>query len=342
MKAVQQEMRQSLHTEVRSMNKDNFIVKSEIEHVEHFKSDTAWDNLDDLAIGTLREHISKLPNELESETLEAKLFDMLCYNIELAVLEKNNKAIQVYANKVIEISSKLETKENIPVVAAQIALIQDIQTVEYWKGITLPMLESMRKRIRGLVKLIEKSTSTIVYSMLDDELGEATEVDIPVVSSGVNLAQYRKRVESFIKANADHITIAKLKRGLALTPTDLSELERFVFDAQEVESKDKFEECFGTEKPLPLFIRSLVGLDRQAVQQAFSKYLQGTSYNEKQIRFIEMVIDHLTIRGTLEASQLYEPPFDQIHYEGIDGVFSDKDADNIFGVVEAFNESAVA
>ncbi|MFX4839134.1 type III restriction endonuclease subunit R, partial [Acinetobacter baumannii] len=78
------------------------------------------------------------------------------------------------------------------------------------------MLESMRKRIRGLVKLIEKSTSTIVYSMLDDEIGNAVEIDIPVVSSGVNLAQYRKRVENFIKANENHITIAKLKRGLAL------------------------------------------------------------------------------------------------------------------------------
>ena len=79
------------------------------------------------------------------------------------------------------------------------------------------------------------------------------------------------RVESFIKANENHITIAKLKRGLALTPTDLSELERFFFEAQEVE-------CFGTEKSLPLFIRSLVGLDRQAVQEAFSKYLQGSTY----------------------------------------------------------------
>lgn len=192
------------------------------------------------------------------------------------------------------------------------------------------------------VKLIEKSTSTIVYSLLDDEIGEAVAVDIPVVSSGVNLAQYRKRVESFIKANQNHITIAKLKRGLALTPTDLSELERFVFEAQEVESKERFEQCFGTDKPLSLFIRSLVGLDRQAVQAAFSKYLQGTTYNEKQIRFVEMMIEHLTMRGTLEVSQLYEPPFNQIHYEGIDGVFSDRDADNIFEVVEAFNHSAVA
>jgi type I restriction enzyme R subunit len=39
-------------------------------------------------------------------------------------LEKNNTAIQSYANKVIEIASKLETKENIPIVAEQIALIK--------------------------------------------------------------------------------------------------------------------------------------------------------------------------------------------------------------------------
>ena len=55
-----------------------------------------------------------------------------------------------------------------------------------------------------------------------------------------------------------------------------------------------------------------------------------------------MIVEHLTIRGTLESSQLYEPPFNQIHYEGIDGVFGDAEADNIFGVVEAFNGSAVA
>jgi len=126
---------------------------------------------------------------------------------------------------------------------------------------------------------------------------------------------------------------------LALTPTDLSELERFVFEAQEVESKERFEECFGTEKSLPLFIRSLVGLDRQAVQKAFSKHLQGSTYNEKQIRFVEMMIDHLTQNGMLDVAQLYEPPFNQIHYEGIDSVFSGGDVDNIFGVVEAFNEA---
>ena len=82
-----------------------------------------------------------------------------------------------------------------------------------------------------------------------------------------------------------------------------------------------------------------MGLDHQAVQDAFSQYLQDTSYNEKQIRFVEMLIEHLTQNSVLDAARLYEPPFNQIHYEGIDGVFGDGDADNIFGVVESFNEA---
>jgi type I restriction enzyme R subunit len=36
------------------------------------------------------------------------------------------------------------------------------------------------------------------------------------------------------------------------------------------------------------------------------------------------------------------PPFNQIHFEGIDGAFNDGDADEIFEVVEAFNQSVVA
>lgn len=52
-----------------------------------------------------------------------------------------------------------------------------------------------------------------------------------------------------------------------------------------------------------------------------------------------MIIDHLTQNGVLAAAQLYEPPFNQVHFEGIDGVFSDGDVDNIFGVVEVFNEA---
>lgn len=81
-------------------------MKSELEHNNYFKTDDAWNNLDDLAIGTLREHISKLPNQLETETLEAKLFDMLLYQI---VQEGNNKT----AVQSMPIKSSLKSLQNL-------------------------------------------------------------------------------------------------------------------------------------------------------------------------------------------------------------------------------------
>ena len=41
------------------------------------------------------------------------------------------------------------------------------------------------------------------------------------------------------------------------------------------------------------FVRSLVGMDRVAAQEAFSGFLSDRSLTPPQIRFIEMVIDQL-------------------------------------------------
>lgn len=341
-KALATTFSESLYFDVCAMNPNNFIVRNELENVEHFQQRENWDQLDDIALATLRENISKLPTEQTNDALEAKLFDMICYNLTLAILNNQGNAQIFYIAKLMEIAAKLEAKSNIPVVQAQIALIQDMQMDDFWQDITLTMINQLRIRIRDLVYLIDKQSSTIVYSMLDDEIGEMSEIAIPSVNSGVNLAQYRKRVESFIKANDSHVTIAKLKKGLPLTSSDLSELEKFVFNAQEVESQDKFKECFGTEQTLPHFIRSLVGLDKQAVQTAFSKYLKGTTYNEKQIRFIEMIIEQLTSLGTLEAGRLYDQPFTNMNPRGVEGIFNLKDADEIFNIVEEFNQLEMA
>ena len=138
------------------------------------------------------------------------------------------------------------------------------------------------------------------------------------------------------------MTIAKLKKGLPLTNSDLNELEQFVFNAKEVENKDKFTASFGAEQSLPQFIRSLVGLDKAAVQQAFSKYLTRTTYNEKQIRFIEMIIDQLTQNGVLDSGRLYEQPFKGLSPKGVDGVFNMKDANEIFNIVEELSEIKIA
>lgn len=158
--------------------------------------------------------------------------------------------------------------------------------------------------------------------------------------SGSTLSNTRKKVAQFIRSNGNHIAIHKLRHNKPLTPTDLSELERFLFESGEVRSREQFETAFGKQENLTVFIRSLVGLDREAAKKAFSKYLDATSFDTNQIRFVEMIIDHLTQKGVMDAGRLYEQPFTGIHYEGLDGVFPDASADEIAGIVEGINLNA--
>jgi type I restriction enzyme R subunit len=59
-----------------------------------------------------------------------------------------------------------------------------------------------------------------------------------------------------------------------------------------------------TEGGLGLFVRSMVGLDRQAAKRAFDSFLTGKVLTANQIQFVNLVIDYLTQAGWMSAAQL--------------------------------------
>lgn len=323
------------------MNLNNFIVRPQGEHVGRFSERKAWDRIDGDMLAELRDHVAGLPSERDPEHITAKLFDLVCLNLQLALVNGTRDFITC-RDRIIEVALTLETMDAIPAVKQKLELIQEVQTEAFWKDATLPMIESVRRGLRELVKFIERKAVKPVYTVLTDEIGEAKEVGLKDFSTGINIAQYKRKVEAFIRASENHVAIAKLKHNKPLTPTDLRELERFVYGSDVVESRKRFEESFGSDRPLTVFIRSLVGLDRNAAKDAFGQFLDQNRYSSQQIRFVEMIIDRLTQGGMMEPGQLYEPPFTGLHYEGLDGAFGDADADVIVGVIEEINRRAAA
>jgi type I restriction enzyme R subunit len=67
---------------------------------------------------------------------------------------------------------------------------------------------------------------------------------------------------------------------------------------------------------LGVFIRILVGLDREALSQ----FLQNTTFTAKHLHFINLIIDHLTQNGIMDPAQLYEAPYNDLSSNGLDGV----------------------
>ena len=316
--ALGDSIKQRLFDEVVGMNLDNFIVRPKRRYVEKFQEREAWESLNIEDRLELTEHIAGLPSALKDDELEAKQFDYLVLLAQLTLL-RNDATFAKYQERIQTIASSLEDLSNVPMVAAQMALITELQTEEYWQDVTLPMLEEVRRKLRGLVKLIEPASRKIVYTDFQDEIGEGTDVVLPDIGSGTDKARFMMKVRHFLQEHSDHITLLKLRRNEQLTRQDIEELER-IFTEEGVADHAKLE-SIRSEGGLGLFIRSLVGLDREAAKQALSGFIDGKTLTANQIEFIDLIIDHLTERGVLDPRRLYESPFTDLDDQGVSGLF---------------------
>jgi len=112
-----------------------------------------------------------------------------------------------------------------------------------------------------------------------------------------------------------------------------------LFTASELGNKESFEENID-EKSLGVFIRELVGLDREAAKNAFSVFLNDTTYSAKQIEFINFIIDHLTENGVMEMDALFQSPFVDLHYQSVFGLFDKNEVEYIQSIIEDINNNA--
>ena len=341
LKILGQEIAEHLQTEVSAMNVDNFVVRPHRQAVEKYSEEEAWEDLGATDYAEVAHILAGLPTELEPDDETAKRFDLLILKIQLAMIQASADYFHLH-EQVKEIASRLEDKQTIPMVYAQIELIEDLQQEPYWQDITLPMLENVRKRLRDLVKFMDKKQRKIIYTDFEDELSEAREVTLAGLVSATSSIQYKKKVMSFLKANENHIVLHKLKHNLSITQTDIEELERLLFETGEVGTREDFEQAYGKQEQLGLFIRSIVGLDREAAKKAFSEYLNEHKFNSSQIQFINLIIDYLSQNGVIEPSKLYEAPYTDFNTSGLDGVFQDSDADRIVGILRTIRANAAA
>ncbi|MBS1169710.1 MAG: type restriction protein res subunit [Burkholderiaceae bacterium] len=328
-----------LHQTVAAMKLDNFVVRPQRRHVEKFAKAATWEKLGKGDIQELSTHVAGLPTELTDEDEEAKRFDMLVLRTQLAILQKKSDWTGL-KERMQAIASALEEQTAIPAIKAEMVLIQSVSSDEWWEGVTVPMLETVRRRLRALVKLLPKGEKKIVYTNFEDELGEVATIDLPQITAGLNMARFKDKARAFLREHESHLSLQRLRRNQPLTPSDLSELENMLVEAGG--SPELISQVKEKNKGLGLFIRSLVGLEREAAMHLLGEFISGTTATPNQIEFINLIVEHLTENGVMEPARLYESPFTDISSMGPDGVFPSAKVDQLVKVLEDIWQSAVA
>jgi type I restriction enzyme, R subunit len=325
---------------VAAMNLENFVVRPKRRIVEQYSKREAWSRLPEEARSDLAHNVANLPTELDPENEEAKRFDLLLLKLQLATL-RGDHAFESLRDQVKDIAGMLEEKASIPAVNAQMALILNVQTEEWWQDVTVAMLEGVRRRLRDLVQLIEKTKRKILYSDFEDEMGEETSFDLPGFKEANDYAKFRAKVQAFLRAHQEHVAIYKLRMNKALTATDLAELERMLIESG-VGDRELIVQAATEAHGLGLFVRSLVGLDRGAAKEAFGAFVADKAMSANQIEFVNLIVNHLTEHGVMEPARLYESPFTDLTPRGPDGLFDSKQIDNLIQTLDSIRASAVA
>jgi len=284
--------------------------------------------------------VAGLPTELEAEAEETKRFDLLILRLQLIRL-RSEPGFERLRDQVKEIAGLLEEKSAIPMVRDCLTLIQELQTDEWWEDVTAPMLEVVRRMLRELVTFIDKRARKPIYTDFEDEMGTELDFALPGLRAAVDSARFRSKAQAFLRAHRDHISIQKLWKNRPLTAADLSELER-VLEENGIGAPEDIERAKVESHGLGLFVRSLVGLDREAAKEALGEFAVGRALTANQIEFVNLIVDHLTEHGVMEAARLYESPFTDLTPRGPEALFSEKDVDELIALLAAVRARAEA
>lgn len=327
-----------LHGMVAGMSLDNFVVRPQRRWVEAWAQADAWKHPTQEQLGEVAQHLSGLPTAVRDDDEDAKRFDALLLNTQLALL-RSEPALDRLQARVQQLAGSLLELANVPSVREHLLLIEAVAGSEWWQGVTLPMLEQARRKLRALIKLLEKRQRKVVYTDFEDAMGTAAEVELPLVAGAVDFERFRAKAKAFLRTHQDRLALHKLRRNQPLTPADLQELDTLLHEAGA--SDADLERARTLHTSLPVFIRSLVGLEREAAMAAFSALIDGGTASASQLQFIEEIVQHLTEHGAMAQDRLYQSPFIDIHDQGPDGLFSTGNVQQLFAVLEQFEHPAM-
>lgn len=324
-----------LHLAIKSLDRSRFQVNMKLRQVEEFEKRERWNNLTADDVHQIETHLSGLPAPEKVKEI-VRRFDLMMLKMQLANQLKLSAERGLH-EKLIQIAERLSQKYTIPQVLRSSELIENLKDPKFYNALKQRRMNEIRQEIRELVQYLESQEQEPVYTNIIDS--EAIIKDGETIYDTNNAPLYKKRVEAYIRENKHLLVISKLNSNLPITDAELNQLEQVLFDGKDRGSIEDYQKNYGDE-PLGKFVRSIIGLDVSAAQEAFASFLQSGNLTANQITFIQNIIDYLSTNGTIDKRLLFESPFTDTHQDGVSGLFEDGDAVKIISIIDTINRNA--
>lgn len=327
-KTYYEKIRKELYQTVRDFNRERILVRNSLPIVDMYSVESKWNYLSKFDIQEVKNNLTLLVDS-DKDIESAKAFDLKVFYIMLSLVSEDVVAKRAI-EQVVRISQALLERLSIRQVAEKKELLLEVITQTYWNNVNVEKLEYLRNELRYLIQYITEEVGIYSTDFKDELIDQGTK-DINII----DFKTYEEKVIDYLLSNEVNETIIKIKMLDKITAEDLKELERILW--QELGTKDDYFNVT-KEENLAVFIRSIVGIEQEAINQKFSEYLNTNILSAKQQEFVKSIINFVQQNGDITRQDLVEKtPFSDFD---VVGLFNDK-IDILLNVINNLHESIV-
>ena len=337
-----------VYTLISGLNEENISVRTKISYVKKYKNIDTIKNLEEKDVDEITKNLSSLPFPIHEKNEIEKKFENLILKTQLKLFD--NKKIENEKIEISDIVKGLAKKGNIKEIQKKSEYIMKIIKDEnYLKNIDILELKNLEDIIEPLTIFLDNNGKHLNYIVGDfEDTYISTEVkDINVFASAY--INSKEKFQKYLDKNKSLLSIKKLRNNIELDEDDLKELKKVLYSNEEVNLEvlknennseiEKISSLYGENESFGIFIRSLIGLDREAINKEFSEFLNKEKFNSNQIELINLIIENIVKYGAYSKSEIPKLSND-ILGKSIDNIFTDRnDLQKIVDIVNKINSN---
>uniref|UniRef100_UPI003F70A0AE type I restriction endonuclease subunit R n=1 Tax=Dyadobacter sp. TaxID=1914288 RepID=UPI003F70A0AE len=296
-----------------------------------------WNDLTANKIDFLRVSIKPLLRTISNADYKAMRFEKDIVEVSLAHLTNEKQKFATLKESIKEEIGELPLFVN--TVAQEEALIRQSQTNYFWSTITEERLDELIMKLAPLMYFRESPVMAAGPAKfnLQDVLHTKEYVEFGPQHESLSIARYRELVEQKINGLvAASPLVQKIKQGHSLTEVEAGQLVELLHDEHPHITLDLLRRAYNHHKAQLLqFIKHILGIEMleafpDTVSRSFDHFIASHNYlNTRQLEFMNLLRGFLIEKGDVAKKDLIGAPFTGIHPDGIRGVFSNKEIDEI-------------
>ena len=330
-----------LRKQLTTLPQNSVVIREAAAALARLEEENFWISLNHPKLEFLRGEIKPLFRTVSETDFKAMRFERDLLEYTLALLNEDKEQAATLKDGIVEQISELPL--SVSFVKQEEALIRAAQTTHYWAKADEDAFDELIAKLGPLMKFREQTTGQDQTHLdLADELHKKEWVEFGPQHEAVSITRYREMVEALIAELTEHNPILlKIKNGEAVTTDEATELANLLHEEHPHITENLLRQVYKNRKARFIqFIRHILGIEvlqsfPDTVSEAFDRFIRAhTTLNSRQLEFLTLLKNFIVEREKVEKKDLINTPFTVIHPQGIRGVFSPFEINEILQLTE--------